>query len=167
MSSFQQEQIIIPTGIIWHCDQVATQPVGVPASMGYTLTLPAGERGMLLGGVFGPDNYGANRTITAVVNITGAKIGIIANLSMDNARIFGPPVLTNPSTAVNSTAASLGLPYMPFILPESSVIQVTGASLANTETLTGNILIATRILPPISAAIGSGVTLTTDTILQV
>ena len=61
----------------------------------------------------------------------------------------------------------LGVPYMPFHLVSESQIFVIGASLANTETLTGNIYIATRILPPISANVGTGVTLTTNSFTQV
>lgn len=170
MTNQQMEQMLIPTGTIWHILQVATQPVGVPATMGFNITIPEGERGLLLGGVIGQDNYAAGRAITVQLqhNRAGTPFNtyILGVDTVDNIFIALAPILVS-ITETTTTANVLGVPYMPFILPELSRIRITGASLANAETLTGNLFIATRVLPPIVATEGASVTLTTNSILQV
>lgn len=168
MSFNQKEQFLIPRGTIWEIITVATQPVGAPASMGYQINIPEGERGLLLGFEIGRDNYGAARAITVDL-VTSTFADIIYRLaadSVDNQGIVGPPILSSiTETAI--TVAVLGVPYMPFILVENSAIKVLGASLANAETLTSIVWIATRVFPPTVSIIGAAVTLTTTTLLQV
>jgi hypothetical protein len=170
MSFNQKEQFLVPRGTIWHVMIVATQPVGAPATMGMQIDIPEGERGLLLGGVIGPDNYGAGRAITLQLQHDRAgtpfNTYILAVDTVDNVQIVFPPILTS-ITETTITANVLGVPYMPFILQEKARLRLTGASLANTETLTMNVFIATRIKPPTTAAEGAAVTLTTNSILQV
>ena len=146
---------------------MATQPVGVPASMGYTITIPDGERGLFLGGRIGPDNYGAARFIECDI-IDGGALPIfrLVNQNLDNQSVYFPSVLVS-ITKTNNTISVLGVPYMPLLLLQAWVIRVRGGSLANTETLSSKFHIATRVFPPTIAAIGAGVNLTTETALQV
>ena len=164
MSSQQFEKMLIPTGIIHQFNIVATQPVGAPTPMGFAIAIPAGERGLFLGGVIGPDNYGAGRSLTIKIRPDGSSqpyVTIGAD-TVDNERILLGSIQVSSTTAATAVD-SVGLSYMPFILPEFTEIIILGTSLANTETITGMLLIATRILPPTVAAIGAGVTLTTNT----
>lgn len=165
--SNQVEKILIPTGIIWECKQVATQPVGAPATMGYVLTIPEGERGLLMGGRMGADNYGAGRTIVVTLDRpAGSALYRIASAALDNWTLAISPTLTS-ITVTAQTQNVIGIPYMPYVLPELTEITINGLSLANAETVTGNIFIATRAFPPQATIVGTGVTLTTNTILQV
>ena len=159
---------LISAGIIWEIDVVATQPVGAPASMGILMLIPEGERGLLLGGAIGADNYGAGRVISAILRKNGVSSGYYTLLAdtIDNQILNITPIITNISSTT-TTPSVVGLPYMPFIIPELVNIQIIGASLANAETLTARIWLATRVFPPTISANGTGVTLTTNNITQV
>lgn len=136
--------------------------------MGFDLDIPEGERGLLLGGVLGPDNYAAGRYVVADLRQKGASsvLYYLGADTVDNETVVLCPILGS-ITVTTMTIGVLGVPYMPFYLTESQKLRVSGGSLANTETLSGLIYIATRILPPVSSAVGTGVTLTTNNINQV
>ena len=164
----QTVKTLIPAGIIWFLNLVATQPIGAPASMGYAIDIPEGERGLFLGGRTGLDNYGAARTVNIGLQLGAAHKGFysLGTDSVDNQPVILAPSLVS-ITEVAMTIGTLGIPFMPYILPSQTRIQVTGASLANAETLTGVFLIATRAFPPTVTIIGTGVTMTTEEITQV
>ena len=160
--------MLIPTGVIRQVHIVATQPVGAPDPMGFTITVPEGERGMLLGGAIGPDDYAAGRVVSAYLfpSVGADRIYSLGVDTVDNQEITLAPIIINQD-GTSRVPNTIGVPYMPFILPELSYIQVQGVALANTETLSGIFWIAIRMLPLTIAAIGTGVILSTNTQLQV
>ena len=134
--------------------------------MGYTVHIPEGERGMFFGGITGKDNYGAGRTVAVHYRDTASTTEkyLLSSVSVDNALVSLGKLL-DPATA--AAVGAEGLPFMPWLMHELGLLSILGGSLANTETLTSVLWIATRVLPPIVTAVGAGVTITTETIVQV
>lgn len=148
----------------------ALQPVGAPATMGFKILVGGSHmaRMGLLDFAIGPDNYGAARDIVVAQYTSNSAVNpylLYAAASIDNQILTGPEIRRCAVTTTASTVGSLGVPRVPHWIPSSNYITVTGASLANTETLYGvfHVIIIGGCNPTLSA-IGTGVTLNIEII---
>ena len=155
----------VDAGTVYEVSITALQPVGAPASMGFSIQVPEGERAIFYGGRIGKNNYAAGRTINGqIFNLDSSnREYLMFTESLDNQEISLGHLL-DPAAApgVNNE----GLPSMPYEMFEGQEMRILGASLVNAETLSGRFYFATRAKLLDIGAIGTGVTLSVETQIQ-
>lgn len=111
----------------------------------------------------GRDNYAAGRAIAATRNdAAGNTLPPLGGASIDNQllNLLGLRTLAENTTAL--TAEAVGISHIPLVLGGGDQVKVTGASLADTETLTVTVRGFILGEKPTMTVIGAGITLTTS-----
>lgn len=154
-----------PAGATWFFNGLVTQVVGVPASIGITITVPVGGEAQVLSVRIFTGTLGAGRALALYHRApsTYTLQQLMGGTFTTANSIFGPSIRAHDGTITSDTNGAIGVPYMPYLVSGGDQIHLTCASLANGETITLAIRMRIRGKAPTVAAFGAGVALTTTT----
>ena len=140
-------------------DGTIAQIAAAPTPMGFRIACAQGTEFYLLSYHIKIGTVGAARatTVKHVDSGNNPVMGIFSLSLDDNWTGYGPVLRTVADDQQSDHADTIGVPYIPYLIPGGEKLQLTGASLANGETYTIRIRLRLRGAIPTLEAIGTDI----------